>query len=267
MIIGLKIYNEGEFIDKDISLKGGVSITILLDKAVDIASLQALLEDQLSPNEVSVRSLRRTGSSGILIESDVTDLDDDTIQNIMKTVSTVSGEEIRKEDYTAETVGSSLGQSFFSQLLRALLFASVFIAIVVFLCFRTPVPSAAVILAAFSDMATTVAALDLFGIKVGSAGIAALLMLIGYSIDTDIMLTTKVLRRRDQSIHDAVRSAFNTGIMMSLTVMAAAIIGFIFTDSEVIRQIMMIVVIGMIADMIYTWLQNAGLLVWYTERK
>ena len=67
--------------------------------------------------------------------------------------------------------------------------------LVVFIYFRTLVPSLAVILAAFSDIVVTLAIFNLTGEKLSTAGVAAFLMLIGYSVDTDILLNTRVLKK------------------------------------------------------------------------
>ncbi len=58
-----------------------------------------------------------------------------------------------------------------------------------------------------------------------------------------------------------------TGLMMNLTTVIAIIIALFFTQSEVLRQIMTIVLIGLIVDLPHTWIQNAGILRWYLERK
>jgi preprotein translocase subunit SecF len=49
--------------------------------------------------------------------------------------------------------------------------------------------------------------------------------------------------------------------------MAAITVALIFTQSEVIKQIMTILLIGLSIDIVNTWLQNASLLVWYTKSK
>ena len=43
--------------------------------------------------------------------------------------------------------------------------------------------------------------------------------------------------------------------------------GLVFTNSDVIRQIMVILLIGLLLDVINTWIQNAGFLRLYLERK
>ena len=40
------------------------------------------------------------------------------------------------------------------------------------------------------------ALIDFLGIEISAAGIAAFLMLIGYSVDTDILLTSRALKRK-----------------------------------------------------------------------
>jgi len=139
---------------------------------------------------------------------------------------------------------------------------------VVFLYFRSPILSFAVILAAVSDIIITLAITNIFGITIGKESIAAFLMLIGYSVDTDILLTTKLLKRRmEGTLMERLYDAMKTGFMMNFTTLAAIAVAFIFIQSEIIKQIMLIVFIGLLVDMINTWLQNAGILRWYLERK
>ena len=267
-LIFSKIAATGEFINKDISLKGGITLTILESKNIDISALEAQLIPLLTPNSVSIRYLTSTGKNiGILIESDIEGIDQVTLDNIIGTIEKTSNINLEEGDYSLETTGSALGKSFFNQIMIALLLAFIFMGIVVFIYFRNFIPSGAVILSAFSDIVVTVAIVNLMGIKMGTAGIAALLMLIGYSIDTDIMLTTKVLKRKEMSLEKAITDAFKTGMTMTLTTIAAITVALIFTQSEVIRQIMIILLIGLSIDIINTWIQNSGLLIWYVERK
>ena len=152
-------------------------------------------------------------------------------------------------------------------LLTAILIAFIFMGIVVFLYFRTIVPSLAVILAAVSDIIVTMAVVNIIGIKLSTAGIAAFLMLIGYSVDTDILLSTKVIKGKQGTVMDRVYSAMKTGLMMTMTTITAITIALIFSQSVIISQIMIILLIGLGIDLINTWIQNVGLLRLYMEKK
>jgi len=121
--------------------------------------------------------------------------------------------------------------------------------------------------AAVSNIAMTIAVIDIFGIKIETAGIAALLMLIGYSVDTDILLTTRVLKRTEGTLMDRILGAMKTGMTMTITAIAAVLVAYIFTQSETLRQIMLILMIGLFFDMFNTWIQNTGILMLYVQHK
>lgn len=264
LLIGFKFATTGDFINRDVSLKGGVTVTIH-DEQADILELKNILSSKFPDNDISIKSISRFGTqSGIIVEADV---EKEQAGALIEEIGKALGTELAAEDYSVQIVGSSLGASFFREVVVALLIAFVFMAIVVFLYFRTLVPSAAVILAALSDILITLAIVNLLGIKLSTAGIAAFLMLIGYSVDTDILLSTRVLKRKEGTEMERIYGAFKTGITMSLTTLTAITMALIFTQSEVIRQIMIILFIGLLVDLINTWIQNVGILRLYLERK
>ena len=201
------------------------------------------------------------------LDIDLKESNEAVIREVIGHVSSFIGSEIKQGQYSYEFIDSSLGESFFRQTFIALGIAFLFMGIVVFFYFRTLVPSIAVITAAFSDIIVTLAIVNLLGIRVGTAGLSAFLMLIGYSVNTDILLTTRVLKRKETTENERIYSSIKTGFMTAGTTMAAVTVGLLVTDSEVIRQIMIIIFIGLIVDMFNTWIQNVGLLRWYLEKK
>jgi preprotein translocase subunit SecF len=140
-------------------------------------------------------------------------------------------------------------------------------AIVVFLIFRTIVPSAAVVISAFADMAMTAAAMNLFGIQLSLGTTAALLMLIGYSVDSDILLTSRVLKRKG-TFDEKVSGAFRTGIIMTTTTFGAIFAMWVVSwigGIEIIHVISKVLLIGLLFDVMNTWLTNVGILKWYVN--
>ncbi|MBS3097375.1 protein translocase subunit SecF [Candidatus Woesearchaeota archaeon] len=266
--IGFQIAETGDFINKDVSLKGGVTLTIPLEKEVNILELQDYLSSQFKGEDISVRALSRAGAQfGILVEAGIDGTKQLEIDSLISSISSSLQIKLAEDDYSIEIMGSSLGASFFKELLIALLIAFLLMGIIVFIYFRTIIPSLAVILAAFSDIVVTLAVINLLGMKVGTGGIAAFLMLIGYSVDTDILLTTRVLKRKEGTVMDKVISSIKTGVTMTLTAIVAVIVTLILTQSDVIKQIMMIILIGLLVDLVSTWIQNVGILRLYLEHQ
>lgn len=266
--ISLQTIKTGDFINRDVTLKGGLTVTIPLEKQINVIELQNHLSQQFPSNDISIRKLKRAGSdTGIIIDSDIDGTEKAKIDSLLEKIKEKLNIKLEEGDYTAEFLHSSLGASFFRETFRALLIAFLFMGIVVFLYFRVPTPSIAVILAALSDIIITLAIVNLIGIKISTAGIAAFLMLIGYSVDTDILLSTRLLKRKEGSEMDRIIGALKTGLTMTLTTVVAVTVALIFTESEVIHQIMTILLIGLMVDLINTWIQNVGILRLYLERK
>ncbi len=261
----LKASTTGDFINRDVSLKGGLTLTVPFDKEIDISALENYLLSQFPSNDLSVRALKQAGvSSGIVIDADI---EKEAIGKLLLNVESKLNTKLEEEDYSVEVMGSALGASFFKETIRAVLIAFLFMGIVVFISFKVPVTSLAVMLAAFSDIIVTLAIANLIGMKLGTAGIAAFLMLIGYSVDTNILLSTKVIKRKEGTVLERILGAMKTGLMMSTTTICAITVALIFTQSEVIRQIMTILLIGLLVDLVNTWIQNVGILRIYLERK
>jgi preprotein translocase subunit SecF len=146
-----------------------------------------------------------------------------------------------------------------------MIFSFIGMAIVIFISFRTFVPSVAVVLSAFADMVMTAAVMNIVGITLTLGTTAALLMLIGYSVDSDILLTNRVLKRQGK-LHDKLAGAFHTGIIMTSTTFAAATALFVvswFGSIQILMEISAVLLIGLVADVLNTWLTNAGILKWY----
>ena len=253
----------GDIINKDVSLSGGITATVYTEKAVDVIELEKILNNKLE--DTTARKLSEFGSDkqiGIVIETS------DTREDILKKeLESYIGIKLEDENYSVEEMGSSLGESFYKQMAVAILAAFILMAIVVFVTFRSFVPSLNVVFAAFADIVITLAVLDLFNIKIGTAGVAALLLLIGYSVDTDILLTTRVLKRKEGDIFERTVGAVKTGLTMTFTTIVALTVGYFVSSSFILKEIFLIILIGLVIDIISTYLMNAGVLFWYAGKK
>lgn len=255
--IGSFYTQTGSLFYKDVSLAGGTSLT--LTGITDTTKIEEGLSKSVS--DVSFRKVTDMTSgeqTALIIESSVE-------PEILKQAIMELGFELKEENSNIEFTGSSLSNSFNKQLLTALVFSFILMACVIFVLFRTFVPSIAVIFAAFGDIVMTLAVLNFFSVKISAAGIAAFLMLVGYSVDTDILLTTRALKKKEGTLNKRIFGAFKTGIFMTITALAAVIPSFFFVAGlpESFKQIFLILGIGLSFDIINTWLTNASIIKWY----
>jgi len=253
----------GEFIKRDVSLTGGTTITIESKQEINLDNLKEHISQKIDNFAIRELSNFRTGKQeAIIVESPI---DAEELRPILEDFL---GYELDSENSSVEFTGSKFGESFYKQLVFAIIISFILMALVVFIIFRTIVPSGAVVLSAFADIVMTLAFVNFLGIRISSAGIMAFLMLIGYSVDTDIMLTTRLLKRQEM-INHKLANAFKTGLTMTLTSIIAITIALIITSSasEVLRQIFTVLLIGLSFDILNTWITNASILKWYLEKK
>src|SRR3989344_2134815 len=252
----------GDIILRDASLSGGTTIT--LQAELDQAAFEESLTSELG--DVSVRRLTdlRTGEViSYIIESSE---DEKTVE---AAVEAFLGYALTSENSTIEFTGPTLSESFYQQLIFAMIVSFLLMSLVVFFLFRSFIPSIAVIFAALSDIVIPLALINYLGIPLSAAGIAAFLMLIGYSVDTDILLTSRVLKRSEGSVNHRIFSAFKTGMFMTVTALVAVMPAFFLFGSlpDSFRQIFFILSLGLVVDIFSTWFTNAGILKWYCTRK
>lgn len=262
LFLSYKYFITGKIITRGISLKGGVELTFPAKKTIDILSLEKSLRTLLKSNDLVVRSTTELGvQKEIIIESS-----DTTIEAIINALAE-QGITIIEGEYTSQQIGSKLGEKFFNQMIIAMIFAILAISLVVYITFREIVPSLFVMLAAVSDLITVLAVLSFFNVTLNMAGVAAFLMMLGYSVDTDILLTTRVIKTKTGTILQRILNAMRTGLTMSISSFAAILFAFLITQSAVIKEIMLILALGLFVDIYNTWIQNAGILRWYLESK
>jgi len=170
-------------------------------------------------------------------------------------------------EYSIEEISPAISQRFWEGTLKAISVAIIAMSLVVFLYFRKVVPALAIVLSGISNIIGTLAAISLMGISLSASGIAAILMLLGYSIDSNIVLTARVMKNKRDSLEDRITSAVKTGLTMSITSIAALTVLYLTSTAEILKIISLTLIIGLLLDVLNTWIQNAGILRLYLGDK
>jgi len=258
--VGILLYHyqsTGEWFRKGIDMEGGVQLSLKLTGDFDDTALERFLSERFG--KVKVRKVVSATGYGALIQCGY--VDQDELLNAVKEYG------LDVEESTFQEVGSALGKSFWKQSQSAMILAFILMGGIVFIIFRKVVPSLGVIFAAVGDILGALAFMQVLGIDLTLASFAALLLTLGYSIDTDILLTTRLLKRREGSVVERSIGAMKTGLMMTLTTMAALGVLYVISTAPALREISSVLLIALAIDIPNTWLMNVGLLRWYLERK
>ncbi len=240
----------------DIDLKGGTQILAESSKPLDEKELENVLKEY----DASVRSAKGVKAYSIFIEFDASINPENVIETLEK-----NG--YKFEDYSVQTIGPALGSAFLQQAVFVLVIAFIFMAVTVFIIFKIPLPSFYLILTSFSDIIETLVITQILGIKLSLATFASLLLLVGYSVDDNILLTTRVLKKAGGDIETEIKNTRKTGFTMMGATIVALFALFIISTSVVITQIASVLLIGLLIDLVNSWVLNTNLLRWYVKRK
>lgn len=258
LLIALSIFSlyhnyltKGVWLERSFELVGGTRIiittekdltelvNILNQKSIDIELLQTPLSNQLTIN----------------LESEVNQT---LILNEVKN-------HVPSESIQLSHVGPELGGYFWNQVKKAIPFVLLGIMAVVFIYFKSFIPALTIIGCLISNLLFVLGMMAFFDIQLSFASLGAILMILGYSVDDDILLYTYVLKRKgplDQRIIQATK----TGITMTSTALVAALCLYLVPGAEVLQQIGKILLFGLAANYPFTWIQSAGILKIYLER-
>ena len=244
-------------LEQGVDLKGGSQAELQLLGSVTPTELQNSLDAKLNTNNIKVTS---NGNNKVTVE----------LENNINSSTFTNALDGKAKVISYNEIGPVLSEEAMGQIYIAMLFAFLFMAITVFIVFREPVPSVAIILAALCDILIALGGMSIFKIPLSIASVGALLMLIGYSVDTDILLTTRLLKRREGTVEERAKNAMYTGLTMSFAAIAAMGILFIVTviimpEATTLSNISAVLVIGLIGDILSTWLMNLGILKTYID--
>ncbi|MEM4524904.1 MAG: protein translocase subunit SecF [Methanothermobacter sp.] len=246
-------------LEESVDLKGGSIAELTLEKKMDQTELKAFIQEKLKIKDVNVISIKGYDAT-VQMGSDI---QVDEFARALKGTAKIK---------SYRSVGPILGKEAMNQIYWAVGFAFLFMSITVLIVFRNLVPSLAVIMAAACDIIIALGGMSLFKVPLSLASIGAILMLIGYSVDTDILLTTRVLKQRKGKITERAIGAIKTGLTMSAAAIASMsalyiVTVFLIPEAEVLSNIAAVLIIGLSADILTTWFMNLGILRWYLEAR
>lgn len=249
----------GTPVDRGLVFTGGTEVRLSVADSVD--DPQEEIRSQISSEIESITGI--PGTNGYIvkfqdgettpeqIESDVADSDSIQIQQLSQ-------------------LSPSLGSDAQLTALYGIGIAFLLMSVLVIGLFRSIIPAVVILLSAVSNIVVALAIMNIVGIQLSLGTVGALLMLIGYSVDSDILLNTYIVRGKGEGgFVEKVHEAMNTGVTMTITSMSAMVVMFIVASVfgiGLLADMGFVLAIGLGMDLINTYLMNVAILRWYTSR-
>lgn len=244
-------------VDLGMVFTGGTEIRVQVVDGID--NPDQLIESNFGEEASSITTV---GSNDYVISFAQGDITSDKIDQRISESDSLSLNEFSQ-------VSASLGSDAQSLALQGMLIAFALMSIFVIAIFRSLIPAVVILLSAFSNIFVAGAAMNIVGISLSMGTVGALLMLIGYSVDSDILLNTNVLKSTRESFDNRVHEAMRTGVTMTVTSFSAmvmmAVIATIF-GIDLLRDMGFVLAVGLAMDLPNTYMMNVSILRWYVNR-
>lgn len=248
----------GAPVDRGMVFTGGTEVRISVDDSVETPEEQILNSFNTEPESIT----EVPGSGSYIVQFAEGEITPETVES---SVSDTEGLGILELSQLTASLGGDAQLTAIYGIIGAFGLISLF-AIAIF---RSVIPAVVIVLSAVSNILVGLAAMNIVGIQLTMGTLGALLMLIGYSIDSDILLNDHVIRGNKDSFTESVHDAMSTGITMTVTSISAMVVMFVLATIfgiGLLADMGFLLAIGLGMDLVNTYMLNVSILRWYTTR-
>ncbi len=244
-----------------LDFSGGTYMQITVDDPGSLPSVETVEStfQDLFGGEVEVHHT----SEGLTIETS-NYLTENQVENLLQPALAAEGID---GEYTVERMSSVITGLYSEQAKQAVIGAAIAMAVIIFISIRHLVSVAGILLVVGLDIIGVFGGMALFNIPLSFGSITGILLLIGYAVDTNILLSTKVLKRVGGTARERAAEGMKTGMMMSGTSILALIALNISLSPALLKELSSVLIIGILVDMVNTWLLNSSILLRHSEKQ
>jgi len=251
-----------------VDFKGGTLVQVRFQEKPDIEQIRKLLRENGAPDSQPVEI---QGRNDVLIEFQGAQEDDASAGRAIIIGALDKGFAGKYEVLSAQSVGPKVGDDLKRDAVLATLYALGGILVYIALRFEW-IYGAAAVFAVFHDALVTLGLFSIFDREINLTVIAALLTLVGYSVNDTIVVFDRVrenlkFRRRDdleQIMNDSINQTFSRTILASGLTFVTVFALFLF-GGEIINHFAFAMVVGIIVGSYSSMAIAAPLVLVYTN--
>lgn len=193
-----------------IDFKGGTQITVQMNQEFIKADVDAII-DEFAKGKYSSKMVNDGEEIEILIQEGT--LDEAQISSLIDKISEKYS--LEEGAYQTETIGALVGRELQKNAFVVVIVASIAMLIYISLRFELSFAVAAII-ALVHDILVTLSVYAILGIQINTPFIAAILTIVGYSINDTIVIFDRIRENRKKHLKASVTEVANMSIKVSI---------------------------------------------------
>jgi preprotein translocase subunit SecF len=261
MFIGIILFNYlkyGYIINKSITISGGYVTLINNNYHITTSEIQNIL------NQMNITDYVLYSTPNIIYIESRNQINGTLLINLLNQNYNIN---ILPTDISIQQYSSLVGNLIFNQFLFFVILAMIITAFIIFIAFRASKITLNIISTILFDVVGLLAVLSITKYPIGANGFIAMLMILGFAIDNNVVLSTNVVKEKDKPFIERVRMSFRVGMLMEVIALYTLLLLYFIVPEPSVDEFAFVLSIAIILDLLYYLIGNIPLFKYFEAKK
>jgi preprotein translocase subunit SecF len=261
IFIGIILFNYfkyGYIINKSITISGGYVTLINNNYNLTNTEIQNIL------NQMNITDYVLYSTPNIIYIESRDQINGTLLINLLNQYYNIS---IQPSDISIQQYSSLVGDLIFNQFLFFVILAMILAAFVIFIAFRVSNTTLNIISTILFDIIGLLAILSITKYPIGANGFIAMLMILGFAIDNNVVLSTNMIKEKDKPFIERVKMSFRVGVLMEIIALYTLLLLYFIVPDPSVNEFAFVLSTATILDLIYYLIGNIPLYKYFEAKK
>jgi preprotein translocase subunit SecF len=261
IFIGIILFNYfkyGYIINKSITISGGYVTLINNNYNLTNTEIQNIL------NQMNITDYVLYSTPNIIYIESRDQINRTLLINLLNQYYNIS---IQPSDISIQQYSSLVGDLIFNQFLFFVILAMILAAFVIFIAFRVSNTTLNIISTILFDIIGLLAILSITKYPIGANGFIAMLMILGFAIDNNVVLSTNMIKEKDKPFIERVKMSFRVGMLMEIIALYTLLLLYFIVPDPSVNEFAFVLSTATILDLIYYLIGNIPLYKYFEAKK
>ncbi|NAZ26139.1 MAG: hypothetical protein GU343_01190 [Nanoarchaeota archaeon] len=261
IFVGIILFNYfkyGYIINKSITISGGYVTLINNNYHITNSEIQNVL------NQMNITDYVLYSTPNIVYIESGKEINGTLLINLLNQDYNIK---LLPTDISIQQYSSLVGNLIFNQFLFFVILAMVLTAFVIFIAFRASKITLNIISTILFDIIGLLAILSITKYPIGANGFIGMLMILGFAIDNNVVLSTNIVKEKDKPFIERVRMSFRVGMLMEIIALYTLLLLYFIVPEPSVDEFAFVLSIAIILDLLYYLIGNIPLYKYFEAKK
>jgi len=261
IFVGTILFNYfkyGYIINKSITISGGYVTLINNNYHITNPEIQNTL------NQMNITDYVLYSTPNIIYIESGKQINETLLINLLNQDYNIS---LLSTDISIQHYSSLVGNLIFNQFLFFVILAMVLTAFVIFIAFRASKITLNIISTILFDIIGLLAILSITKYPIGANGFIGMLMILGFAIDNNVVLSTNIVKEKEKPFIERVRMSFRVGMLMEIIALYTLLLLYFIVPEPSVDEFAFVLSVAIILDLLYYLIGNIPLYKYFEAKK